>query len=118
METFISAFLEPINEVFDQASLLHFIRSFWATVLVCITLMATIIMRKSAVSFFESKAVYAPDEVLKKSKPFYIDKMKWDDILKKAQEYKVDHDAFSGHINLIKPYYFSDRKINYVHGED
>ena len=47
------------------------------------------------------------------SLPVYINKSGWDSILEKARLRKLAHDEFPAYIDYIKPYYFSDRQIDY-----
>jgi hypothetical protein len=92
----------------------------WFFGIVALVFIALLILliQKSAVCLLESKAVYSPDKVLKKKKPFYTNRTRWDHIRKKALIHKIAQEKFSSFINFIKPYYFTDRKMDYTYDEE
>ena len=93
---------------------------FLGIVLIYITLI-TSDMRKSATGWWESKTEYSPDEVLKKEKPFYAKKEKWDSIRKKALEQKIYKDKLRWYGDIEKSASYmvlSIEKPDYLHEEE
>ncbi len=113
MRIFSSSLAASLNDVFAQTGLLQYSEILWAVLSIFAILAFLLTGRKIMVSFFKTKAVYTPDYVLGKRKPFYLGKSGWVSILEKARVHKINQCEFSGYINFLKPYYFSDRKIDY-----
>ncbi len=110
MRIFSSSLAASLNGVFAQNVLLQYSGILWAVLSIFALLLTG---RKIMISFFKAKAVYTPGYVLGKRKPFYLGKSGWGSILGKARVHKINQCEFSGYINFLKPYYFSDRKIDY-----
>lgn len=89
----------------------------WIIASADILLLAVVLVRVGAVSLLESTAVYDPDRVLKRKKPFYANKIRWSHIREKASLHKFGQDRFNSVVNFIKPYYFTDMKIDYAQDE-
>ncbi len=113
MRIFSSSLAASLNGVFAQNVHLQYSGTLWAVLSIFAVSALLLTGRKLMISFFKAKAVYTPDYVLGKRKPFYFGKSSWGSILEKARIHKINHRKFSGYINFLKPYYFSDRKIDY-----
>ncbi|MBI4686333.1 MAG: hypothetical protein HY756_00870 [Nitrospirae bacterium] len=83
-----------------------------------LSLLALLFVIKCAVWLLESKAVYSPDKLLKLKKPFFLGKAKWELIRENALLHKVSQDRFCDFINMLKPYYFTDQKIDFSEPEN
>jgi hypothetical protein len=104
-----SFLLTQFSEGYGQTGIIESPEFLWGVIVIFLVLM----FRKIIVCFVMTKAVYVPDDVLKRNKPFYINKTMWNNIQAKALMHKEAQDEFSSYINLIAPYYFSDKKIDY-----
>lgn len=109
-----SFFLMQYNEQSGQAGFIESPGVFWCMSIICLAFIILMIFRKVIVCIFKTRAVYVPDDVLKKRRPFYINKAGWDNIRIRALVHKSAQNGFSHYINFIAPYYFSDRKIDYL----
>ena len=111
--SFLSEYLEvSLNQVFLQTVLSKYPDAAYAALLIPAAVIL-IVTRLLMLCLMRARAVYTPDDVMKMDKPFYINKSGWNSILEKARLHKLAHDEFPAYIDYIKPYYFSDRKIDY-----
>jgi hypothetical protein len=110
---FSSSLAASLIYVFAQTGLLQNSGILWAVLSICAILAVLLTGRKIMISFLKTKAVYTPDCILGKRKPYYLDKSGWDIILEDARMHKINQGEFTEYINLLKPYYYSDRKIDY-----
>ncbi|MEN8262140.1 MAG: hypothetical protein ABFR82_01610 [Nitrospirota bacterium] len=111
--SFLQEYLElSLNGVFLQTILSKYPDTEYAVMLIpaaVILIMTWLFL----IHLLKARAVYTPDYVMKMDKPFYISKSGWNSILEKARFHKLAHDEFPAYISYKKPYYFSDRKIDY-----
>ncbi|MBI5408489.1 MAG: hypothetical protein HZA14_03895 [Nitrospirae bacterium] len=89
----------------------------WSIFLISLLLLVGVLIRKCAICLLESKAIYDPDRVLGSKKPFYTNRKKWACIREKALIHKEGQDEFCRFLDFIKPYYLTDRKVEFLHDE-
>lgn len=75
-----------------------------AVVLVYLAVSGSLLLRKISMCMLKSEALYKPEKVMEKNRPFYINKTMWDDIFNTAVQHKKDQDRFCRYIKKIRQY--------------
>jgi hypothetical protein len=81
----------------------------WIVVLTYLAAIIFIEMCRSAVYWLELEAGDNPDEILKKKKPFYTNKTRWNYIRKKAIEEKIEQEKYRSCTHNTEPYNSSNK---------
>lgn len=79
--------------------------------------MVILLFRKISVCFLKSKAVYSPDKILNKRKPFYTNKTTWDRIRMLAFMQRKEFNEFAGYVSGFRMNNTSSDHIDYFRGD-
>lgn len=64
--------------------------------------MVILLFRKISVCLLKSRAVYTPDKILNKNKPFYTNKSTWEHIRLRAYRQQKEFNELVGSVNRLR----------------